>query len=56
MILVIVAIGAQAFLVAQLGSRLSNWIAERYREAAERIVGIALIALGPYLIAQRILA
>ena len=53
---VIIAIGAQAFLAAQLGTRLGNRIAERYREAAERIAGLALIGLGIYLAVQRLLA
>jgi manganese efflux pump family protein len=52
---VIAAIGAQAFLAAQLGILLGGQIAERYREAAERIAGLALIALGIYLAVQRLL-
>ena len=52
---VIIAIGAQAFLAAQLGMWLGNRIAARYREAAERIAGIALISLGIYLVVQRLL-
>jgi manganese efflux pump family protein len=51
---VIVAIGVQAFLAAQLGMWLGDRIAGRYREAAERVAGIALIALGIYLTAQRL--
>lgn len=51
---VIIAIGGQAFLAAQLGMWLGDRIADRYREAAERIAGIALIALGVYLAAQRL--
>ena len=51
---VIIGIGAQALLAAQLGLRLGNRIAERYREAAERIAGIVLIALGVYLFVERL--
>jgi manganese efflux pump family protein len=53
---VLIAIGAQAFLAAQLGMRLGDRIPGRYREAAERIAGIALIALGVYLAVQRLTA
>jgi putative Mn2+ efflux pump MntP len=53
---VLIAIGAQAFLAAQLGTRLGDRIPGRYREAAERIAGIALIALGVYLAVQRLIA
>jgi putative Mn2+ efflux pump MntP len=52
---VIAAIGAQAFLAAQLGMLLGGRIAARYGEAAERVAGIALIALGVYLALQRLL-
>ncbi|HYS38922.1 MAG TPA: manganese efflux pump [Pseudonocardiaceae bacterium] len=53
---VIVAIGAQAFVAAQLGLLLGGRIAERYREATERLAGIILIALGLFLAAQRLFA
>jgi len=53
---VILAIGVQAFAAAQLGLHLGNRIAERYREAAERLAGIVLIALGVFLATQRLLA
>lgn len=53
---VILAIGAQAFAAAQLGMLLGNRIAERYREAAERLAGIVLIGLGLFLAGQRQLA
>lgn len=51
---VIVAIAVQAFLAAQLGLWLGTRVGERFREAAERVAGIALIALGLFLIAQRL--
>lgn len=51
-IAVIVAIALQAFIAAQLGLALGTKIAERWRERAERIAGIALILLGIYLAVQ----
>ena len=53
---VIIAIGAQAFAAAQLGLLLGGRIAERHREATERLAGIILIALGLFLAAQRLFA
>jgi putative Mn2+ efflux pump MntP len=52
---VIIAIGVQAFVAVQLGVRLGTRVGERLREAAERIAGAALIALGLFLIAERLL-
>lgn len=52
---VIIAIAVQAFLAAQLGLLLGTRIGERFREAAERIAGLALIGLGLFLIAERVL-
>jgi putative Mn2+ efflux pump MntP len=45
-VLVIVLIGAQAFVVSQLGLRLGARIGARLREAADRLSGLALSALG----------
>lgn len=53
-IAVIVAIALQAFIAAQLGLALGAKIAERWRERAERLAGIALILLGIYLIAEQV--
>jgi putative Mn2+ efflux pump MntP len=53
-IIVIIAIAAQAFLAAQLGLATGARVAERWRERAERLAGIALILLGTYLIAERL--
>ena len=53
-IAVIVAIALQAFIAAQLGLALGAKIAERWRERAERLAGIALILLGSYLIAEQL--
>jgi putative Mn2+ efflux pump MntP len=52
---VIIAVGVQAFLAAQLGLLLGARIGERYREAAERLAGITLIGLGLFLIAEHLL-
>jgi len=53
---VIIAIGLQALLAAQLGLSLGARISESLRERAEQVAGVALILLGAYLIAERILA
>ena len=53
-IAVIVAIALQAFIAAQLGLALGAKIAERWRERAERVAGIALILLGIYLIVEQV--
>ena len=53
-IAVIVAIALQAFTAAQLGLAIGVRIAERWRERAERLAGVALILLGIYLIAEQL--
>ena len=53
-IAVIVAIALQAFIAAQLGLALGAKIAERWRERAERLAGVALILLGIYLVAEQL--
>jgi len=50
----LVAIGLQAFAASQLGFRLGASMSERSREGAERLAGIALVALGVVLLAERI--
>ncbi len=52
---VIAVIALQAFVAAQLGLAIGAKIAERWRERAERVAGIALILLGAYLIAQQLI-
>jgi putative Mn2+ efflux pump MntP len=52
---VLIAIGVQAFLVAQLGFRVSAKLSARWRESAERLAGVALIALGVVLLIARLL-
>jgi manganese efflux pump family protein len=51
---VVPAIALQAFVAAQLGLAIGAKIAERWRERAEQVAGIALILLGAYLIAQQL--
>lgn len=53
-VLVIVLIGAQAFLVAQLGLRLGARVSEAFREGAERLAGLVLLLLGVGLLAIRL--
>jgi putative Mn2+ efflux pump MntP len=53
---VIIAIAVQAFLAAQLGLHLGSRIGERFREAAERLAGVALIILGLFLLVERLLS
>jgi putative Mn2+ efflux pump MntP len=50
--LVIALIAIQAFTLTQLGLRLGHRLGNRLREAAERLAGIALIALAVVLLAQ----
>lgn len=49
------AIGAQAFVASQLGFGLGASLSERFLENAERLAGLALIALGGILLAERLL-
>ena len=49
-----VLIGAQAFIVTQLGIRLGQRIGERVREGAERLAGVALAALGLVLLVEKL--
>jgi putative Mn2+ efflux pump MntP len=53
-IAVIVAIALQAFIAAQLGLAAGAKIAERWRERAEQLAGIALILLGVYLVVEQL--
>jgi putative Mn2+ efflux pump MntP len=53
---VIIAIAGQALLASQLGLALGHRISERLRERAEQLAAAALILLGGYLIAERLLA
>lgn len=51
----VVAIAVQASFGVQLGLRLGARIGERFGEIAERLAGLALIALGLFLLAERVL-
>jgi manganese efflux pump family protein len=51
-----VAIGVQAFVVTQIGVRVGSRVGERMREAAEKLAGIALIALGVVLLVAQLTA
>ena len=53
---VLIAIGGQAFVAAQLGLRLGARIAERFREAAERLAGAVLVVLGVVLVVEHLVA
>lgn len=48
-------IAAQAVVATQLGLRLGARVGERLREGAERLAGLALLALGAFFVAERAL-
>ncbi len=50
---VIVAIGVQTLIVSQLGLAIGSLVSDRFREHAEQVAGVALIALGCYLVVER---
>jgi putative Mn2+ efflux pump MntP len=52
--LAVVLIGAQAFVVAQIGLRLGARLNETMRERAEQLAGIALLGLGVLLAAEKL--
>lgn len=52
----VVLIGAQAFVVAQLGLRLGTRLGEAAREWAERLAAVALVGLGALILAEKLLA
>jgi putative Mn2+ efflux pump MntP len=52
----VIAIGAQAFIVTQVGVRLGSRIGDRWRETAEKIGGVALTTLGLTLVAEQLVA
>jgi putative Mn2+ efflux pump MntP len=51
--LAVVLIGAQAFLVAQLGLRLGARLGERFRERAEQLAGLTLVGLALFLAVEK---
>jgi putative Mn2+ efflux pump MntP len=52
----VIAIGAQAFLVTQLGTRLGARVNSRAPEFAEKLAGIALTVLGVVLLTEQVTA
>ncbi len=54
--LAIVLIGAQAFLVAQLGMTIGSRLAESLRERVEKLAGVALIGLAAFLLIDHLTA
>jgi putative Mn2+ efflux pump MntP len=53
-VLIVILIGLQAFIAAQLGHRLGARLGERVAEGAEKLAGIALVALGAALLVQQV--
>jgi putative Mn2+ efflux pump MntP len=51
----LLAIAAQTFVVSQVGFGLGASLSARAREGAERLAGVALIALGLILLAEQVL-
>lgn len=54
LIALIVAIAIQTFIVTQVGIRLGGRLGVRWREASERVAGVALVALGVLLLTIRL--
>ena len=54
-LLAIVWIAVQAFAVTQLGLRLGGRLGDELRERAERLAGVAFIALAGVLLALKLL-
>jgi manganese efflux pump family protein len=52
-LLVVLLIGAQAFIAAQLGHRLGTRLGEQITEGAEKLAGVVLVLLGLTLLIQR---
>lgn len=53
-VLAVILIGAQAFLVAQLGLRLGSRLGQSARENAERLAALALAGLGLLVLVEKI--
>ena len=56
LVLAVILIGAQAFLLAQVGLRLGSRLGEAAREWAERSAGIALLGLGVLILIENLVA
>jgi manganese efflux pump family protein len=52
--LAVILIGAQAFLVAQLGLRLGSRLKKKMREASERLAGVALLGIAAWLLVEKL--
>jgi putative Mn2+ efflux pump MntP len=50
----VIAVGAQAFVLAEIGVRLGEGVGSRWAEAVPRIAAVALIALGAILLIERL--
>jgi len=50
---VIIAIGVQTLIVSQLGLAIGSAVSGRFREHAAQVAGVALIALGCYLVIEQ---
>jgi putative Mn2+ efflux pump MntP len=53
-LLILVLIGIQTFVATQLGIRLGARLGGRIREGAERLAGVALAALGLFLLVEKV--
>jgi putative Mn2+ efflux pump MntP len=53
---VIVGIAAQALIAAQVGLWLGARVAERFREAAERLAGVVLVVMGIVLAVEQLVS
>jgi putative Mn2+ efflux pump MntP len=53
-LVIVILIGLQAFIAAQLGHRLGARLGERVAEGAEKLAGSALVALGAALLVQQV--
>ncbi len=53
-VVVVVLIGAQAFVASQLGSRLGGQLGERVQDRAERLAGGLLVTLAAILLALKL--
>jgi len=52
----VIAVSVQAFVVTQLGLRLGGRLSETARDAAEKLAGLALLALGAILLVTQLSA
>ncbi|MGI8573665.1 MAG: manganese efflux pump MntP [Solirubrobacteraceae bacterium] len=55
-LIMVIAIAMQAFVVTQVGVRLGSRVGTAAREGAEKLAGVALVALGVVLLVERLTA